>query len=342
LSALRGILGFVLETSARLLRLLSLLQSRRFWTGAALAERLEVSERTVRRDVDKVRSLGYPVNASAGIAGGYELGAGSALPPLLLDDDEALAVVLGLRSAVTGGITGSEEAAVRALVKLEQLLPTRLRRRVKALQASIVTLYRPVPRVAADTLTTLASACRNQQQLRFDYLDSRARASQRNVEPHGLVHSGARWYLVAWDCTREDWRTFRLDRVQGKLALGATFRPRPLPDKDLATFVSRSVGTEPYAVRAKVILHAPLEHMAQRISPLTGRLERIDEKSCLLETGGDSAESLALHVAILGVEFEVLEPVELERALRRLYERLGRALAGPDKGLETCDASAPA
>src|SRR4051794_11032029 len=193
----------MLETSARLLRLLSLLQARRYWAGAELAERLEVTSRTLRRDVEKLRTLGYPVNAAAGRAGGYQLGAGAELPPLLLSDDEALAVTLGLRTAASGTVAGMEEAAVRALAKLEPLLPKRLRRRVKALGYAVVPLMGRGPSVHPELLSVLASACRDQHELAFAYADGGGRNTQRSVEPHGLVHTGARWYLVAWDLNRE-------------------------------------------------------------------------------------------------------------------------------------------
>jgi predicted DNA-binding transcriptional regulator YafY len=324
-SAIGCTLVFVLQTSARLLRLLTLLQARRFWTGADLAARLEVTERTVRRDVDRLRSLGYPVDATSGVAGGYKLGAGAALPPLLLEDDEALAVSLGLRTAAAGTVAGMEEAALRALAKLEQVLPPRLHRRVKALHAAVVPLHRAGPVVDPEVLTALASASRDQQIVEFHYGDRSARTSDRKVEPHGLVHAGSRWYLVAWDLGREDFRTFRVDRIAGKVTLGARFVARPIPGGDVATYVSRSVSSEGYAHKARVILDAPLEVIAQRLSPSTGRLERVDDRRCLLETGGQSLGTLGLYIAYLGVDFEVIEPPELVTELRMLAARLARA-----------------
>ncbi|MFT3767616.1 MAG: YafY family protein [Minicystis sp.] len=315
----------MIQTSARLLRLLALLQSRRFWTGAELAERLEITERTVRRDVDRLRGLGYPVDATAGVAGGYQLGAGASLPPLLLEDDEALAVSLGLRTAAAGTVAGMEEAALRALAKLEQVLPARLRRRLGALRASVVPMHRAGPTVDPEVLAALASASRDRQVVEFRYGDIRARSSDRTVEPHGLVYTGARWYLVAWDLVRSDWRTFRVDRVAGKVTTGAPFVARPIPDGDLAAYVSRSVSTEAYTHRARVILDAPLAALAPRISPLAGRLERIDDQRCLLESGAQSLGSLALYIAQLGVDFEVIEPPELAAELHTLAARLTRA-----------------
>src|SRR6266545_2546717 len=216
----------MLETSARLLRLLSLLQARRDWSGPDLADRLGVSARTVRRDVERLRSLGYPVHATSGTAGGYRLGAGAALPPLLLDDDEAVAVAVGLRTAAGGSVAGIEETSVRALVKLEQVLPSRLRHRVNALWTSTVPV--PVPgdgaTVDAEVLTAIAGACRDHQRLRFDYRDHGGSASVRTVEPHRLVCWGRRWYLLAWDTDRNDWRTFRVDRLQPRTPTGYRLR----------------------------------------------------------------------------------------------------------------------
>ena len=228
----------MLETSARLLRLLSLLQTPREWTGAELGERLGVSPRTVRNDVDKLRELGYPVLATRGAAGGYRLGAGAAMPPLLLDDEEAVAVAVGLRTVATGPIAGIEEASLRALAKLEQVLPSRLRTRVGGLR-SIIT---PVPFASAgpvvdpDVLTAVAAACRARERLRFSYLSHDGSASERDAEPYQLVNWGRRWYLVAFDVGRGDWRTFRVDRITPRTPGGGRFTPRPLPASDLAAW----------------------------------------------------------------------------------------------------------
>lgn len=315
----------MLDTSARLLRLLALLQARRCWPGAELAERLAVTPRTVRRDVERLRSLGYPVRASAGAAGGYALGAGAALPPLLLDDDEALAVALGLRLATVGAVTGMEEAALRALAKLDQLLPLRLRKRVRGLHAAVVPLGTAAPAVEAERLTALAGACRDALRVGFGYHDREGRRSEREAEPHALVCADARWYLLAWDRGRADWRTFRVDRIAGPVVEGARFLPRPVPGGDPAAYVSRAVSSEPYRLRARIVLHAPLVRMAERIPPLAGRLEALDDARCLLETGAQSPDLLAMYVAALDVDFEVLEPPELAARLQALGERLQRA-----------------
>ncbi len=318
----------MLETSARLLRLLSLLQGRRFWSGAELSSRLEVTARTLRRDVDRLRSLGYPVQAASGVAGGYELGAGASLPPLLLEDDEALAVSIALGTAAGSMVTGIEEAALRALVKLEQVLPARLRRRVSALHKTIVPLQRPGPPIDSALLATLAAACRDREQLHFRYEAARdKRSSERVVEPQGLVHTGFRWYLVAWDVGRADFRTFRVDRIAGKIESGERFLPRPPPEGgDLRAYVSRSLGSAPYAIQARVILHAPLAVAAERVSPAAGALEALDAERCVLRTGGNTLASLAAWIAAIDLDFEVEEPQPLIDELRRLHARLGKAV----------------
>jgi predicted DNA-binding transcriptional regulator YafY len=317
----------MLQTSARLLRLLSLLQARRFWTGSDLASRLEVTERTVRRDIDRLRTLGYPVDATSGVAGGYQLAAGAVLPPLLLEDDEALAVSIGLGTAASSTVTGIEEAALRALVKLEHVLPMRLRRRVNALRSAIVPLTRTGPSVDSALLSVLASACRDREQVLFRYADKSSKSSDRTVEPQGLVHTGHRWYLVAWDVNRDDWRTFRVDRIAGSASVGRRFAPRPPPNEgDLRAYVSRSLSTSAYAFQASILLHAPLELVAERVSPAAGVLERIDAKHCRLLAGAPSLDALALWICLIGVDFEVEQPPELVRHLRVLHARMGRAL----------------
>ncbi|MEU9168095.1 YafY family protein [Streptomyces sp. NPDC048420] len=319
----------MLETSARLLRLLSLLQAHRDWSGADLADRLGVTPRTVRRDVDRLRELGYPVNASPGTGGGYQLGAGAELPPLLLDDDEAVAVAVGLRTAAGQGIEGIGETSVRALAKLEQVLPSRLRRRVGALNAFTVPMLRGPQPNAVDpaVLTELAHLCRDAERLRFEYSDYGGAASRRTVEPHRLVCSERRWYLVAWDLDRDDWRTFRVDRITPRPPHGPRFEPRPAPAEDLAAYVSRGVSTRAYASHAVVRLLVPLEKAAERISPSAGVLEAEGPDSCVLRTGASSLDVMVIHVMLTGFEFEVLEPAELTEAIRAAHDRLARSLA---------------
>ncbi|WP_329313122.1 YafY family transcriptional regulator [Streptomyces sp. NBC_01278] len=318
----------MLETSARLLRLLSLLQAHREWTGADLAERLGVTPRTVRRDVDRLRELGYPVNASPGTGGGYQLGAGAELPPLLLDDDEAVAVAVGLRTAAGNGVEGIGEASVRALAKLEQVLPGRLRRRVSALnEFTVPMLCGPGPTtVDASVLTDLAAACRDSERLRFGYRDHEGNVSRRVVEPHRLVCTERRWYLVAWDLDREDWRTFRADRIDPRPPHGPRFTPRPAPAEDLAAYVSRGVAQHAYAAKAVLRLKVPAREAARIVGPSDGSLEALDADSCLLHTGAVNLDVLVIHVMLLGCEFEVLEPPELTDRIRAARDLLGRAV----------------
>jgi predicted DNA-binding transcriptional regulator YafY len=315
----------MLQTSARLLRLLSLFQARRYWSGGELSHRLEITGRTLRRDVDRLRSLGYPVHSTSGTAGGYQLGAGATLPPLLLDDDEAVAVAVGLRTAASGTVAGIEEASLRALSKLEQVLPSRLSRRVAALHSFIVPLANAGPTVDAGMLSTIAAACRDYHRLRFAYRGRAGAPSERAVEPHRLVHTGRRWYLVAWDVGRRDWRTFRVDRIDSKLTASSLFVPRKAPEGDFAAYVSRTISYTQYPFRARVTLHAPVEAVTSRVSPTAGVLEAINETSCLLHTGAHSLDVLSVHLMLLGFDFEVHEPPELIAHLQVFAQRLGRA-----------------
>ncbi|MHA5051629.1 helix-turn-helix transcriptional regulator [Streptomyces sp. SD15] len=324
----------MLETSARLLRLLSLLQAHREWSGADLADRLGVTPRTVRRDVDRLRELGYPVNASPGTGGGYQLGAGAELPPLLLDDDEAVAVAVGLRTAAGQGIEGIGESSVRALAKLEQVLPGRLRRRVGALNAFTVPMLRGAQLSAVDpgVLTELAGVCRDTERLRFEYRDHDGSPSRRTVEPHRLVCTERRWYLVAWDVDRDDWRTFRVDRITPRPPHGPRFTPRTPPAEDLAAYVSKGVSTRAYALPGVVRLFVPMAEAAERISPSAGVLEAETSESCVLRTGAASVDVLVIHVMMMGFEFEVLEPEEATEAIRTARDLLSRALERTSQG----------
>ncbi|GAA4575585.1 helix-turn-helix transcriptional regulator [Planotetraspora kaengkrachanensis] len=310
----------MLETSARLLRLLSMLQSRPDWPGPELADRLGVTTRTVRRDVDRLRELGYPVESATGTAGGYRLGVGAALPPLLLEDEEAVAVAVGLRAAVTGSVSGIEETSLRALAKLEQVLPSRLRHRVAAMQSAILPLTGPGPAVDANLLAALAASCRAHEGIRFGY-----RQSTRRVEPYRLVHTGRRWYLLAFDLDRDDWRTFRVDRIDAAPQPGPRFAPRPEPGTDLVAFVSDALSSAPYRFQAKILFHAPIEVVAEHTSPTAGRLEKHDDRSCLFYAGAASLDQIAVYVALKGIDFQVLEPPELRDHVRTLAARLSRA-----------------
>jgi predicted DNA-binding transcriptional regulator YafY len=315
------------NTSGRMLRLLSLLQTHRFWPGGELAERLEVSQRTLRRDIDRLRELGYPVNASRGVAGGYQLQAGSALPPLLLDDEEAVAIAVGLRTAAGGAVDGIEETSLRALTKVVQVMPRRLRRRVEALGSYTV----PAawggggPTVDALALTVIAQACRDDERLRFGYTARDGTQTQRLVEPHRLVSLGRRWYLVAWDVERGAWRTFRIDRLSGPEVTGARFRPRDIPTGDAATFVQSQLASAPTRYRIVVTIHAPAGEV-ERVVRHWGNVEPgTGDDSCRLTMNVDSFEWPTFVLTVLGAEFEVEEPSELGDYLRTRGELFVRA-----------------
>src|SRR5690349_10917579 len=290
------------ETSSRLLDLLSLLQARRDWPGAQLAERLGVSGRTIRRDMERLRALGYPVSSLTGPAGGYRLRAGTAMPPLLLDDEEAIAIAVGLRTAARASVTGIEETAVRALVKLEQVLPSHLRRRVAALGSATITMPVGGPTVDPQHLTVIAAACRDTEALRFGYRRRDGTESRREVEPHSLINRGTRWYLVAWDRGRSDWRTFRVDRLARPASSGVRFTPRRLPAKDAAAYVERSITGAPHRFEARITLHAPADAITGRVPPHWGTIEPIDGRTCEFRAGDDDIGWLAMRLAMLDVD----------------------------------------
>src|SRR5215213_9716396 len=311
-------------TSSRLLTLLSLLQARRDWPGTELAERLEVSARTVRRDVERLRSLGYPVESMTGPAGGYQLRAGTAMPPLLLDDDEAIAIAVSLRTAAGGSVAGVEETAVRALVKLEQVLPAHLRRRVQALQAATVTLQvYGGPQVDPQCLTVLAAAVRDHERVRFRYTARDRADTRREAEPHALVNAGRRWYFVAWDCGRTDWRTFRVDRIDRPSSTGVRFTPRDLPAKDAAAYVEQNLQSYTARYDARITVHAPAAELAGRrwlggdVTPLAG-------DRCEVRTSDDNLDWLAMRIAMIGAPYEVHGPPELIEHMRAVGERIAR------------------
>jgi predicted DNA-binding transcriptional regulator YafY len=323
----------MLSSSSRLLRVLSLLQTRSHWAGAELAARLEVHPRTLRRDIDRLRQLGYPIHASSGVAGGYAFRAGQSLPPLLLDDEEALAVAIALQIAAAGTVSGVEESSLRALVKLEQVMPARLRQRTDALRSAILPMQRIGPTVDAGVLATLATACRDQLQVGFSYRDVKGRSTTRTVEPQGLVHTGSRWYLVAWDPGRSDWRTFRLDRVEGEPVNGDHFAPRAGPGGgDLRAYVAGAIAVDIHGEEARVVLHQPLEVMAPRIPLAAALLEAIDAQRCLMRCPAHQLDWLVYWLMSLDVEFEALEPPALIERLRAAGERVARALAPTGSG----------
>jgi len=318
----------VTETSSRLLELLALLQARRDWRGPELADRLGVSRRTVRRDIERLRRLGYPVESLTGPAGGYRLRAGAAMPPLLLDDEEAIAIAVGLGTAARASVTGIEETAVRALVKLEQVLPAQLRRRVRALGSATIAPPVAGPTVDPRHLTVIAAACRDRECLRFGYRSRDGADTRREVEPHSLVNLGRRWYLLAWDRRRRDWRSFRIDRLTAPAPSGSRFQPRELPARDAASYVEQSISRAPNRFEADVVLHCAAEEVTARAPRHWGTIEPIDERRCRYRTGDDDLGWLAIRIAMLDVDFEVRGPPELGERLEALAERLDRA-AGP-------------
>jgi len=311
------------SSSGRLLALLSLLQSRPFWTAAELAERLSVTTRTVRRDVTRLRELGYPVEAEPGPTGGYQLGSGGALPPLLLNDEEAVVVAVGLRAAAGGAVAGFEDSAIAALAKLEQILPLRLRDRVGALNASMVLLGsdRGGFTVDPEVLLTLAQGCRRLERLRFSYRDAEGKVTERRVEPYRLVNTRRRWYFVALDLDRDDWRTFRVDRVSEPALTGHRFVRATEPDA--AAMVAEGLALRAYEVQAEVLLKVPMSEAAESIPPTVGTLEPT-EAGTLLRLGADSVGWIARYLARLDFPFEVRHPPELRTELRDLGRRLLR------------------
>lgn len=309
-----------------MLRLLSLLQTHRYWQGQELAERLEVSPRTVRRDVDRLRDLGYPVDATRGIAGGYQLQAGASLPPLLLEDDEAVAIAVGLRTAAGGSVAGVEDASVSALTKIVQVMPQRLRRRVDALQDYTVPALLPGPTIDAVVLSTLAQACRDSERVGFSYTRYDGTQARRQVEPHRLVSLGRRWYLVAWDLERHDWRSFRVDRLVEPELSGVPFRPRDLPANDAAEFVQAGIASRPTKYDVRVRVQAPSEDV-QRVVRRWGEVDRVDDTTCVLRMSVDDLDWPAMVVAAVGADFVVESPDELSGYVREVGERFTRATA---------------
>ena len=326
----------MLETSARLLALLSLLQARRDWPGRTLADRLEVSPRTVRRDVDRLRELGYPVSATRGPDGGYRLDAGADLPPLLFDDEQAVAVAVALQTA-TGSVVGIEEGALRALATVRQVMPARLRQRIDALQVTTVARdSADRPRVDTEDLLAIGAAARAHEVLRFDFETpnwtgaERAWQPPRRAEPHHLVTWGGRWYLVCWDLDRDDWRTFRVDRMVPKTPTGPRFSPRELPGGDVATYIDASFRGGEWPCRGEFILHAP----AAQIDAWVNRqavVEPIGPDRCRVVAGSWSWDRLAVWAGLFEVDLEIVGPTELRSAAARLARRYQAAAdAGPE------------
>ena len=323
----------MLETSARLLALLSLLQARRDWPGETLAQRLEVSARTVRRDVDRLRELGYPVHATKGPDGGYRLEAGSDLPPLLFDDEQAVAVAVALQTATTS-VAGIEEAALRALATVRQVMPARLRQRIDALQFTTVERGGGRKRTRVDTegLLAIGTAVRAREVLRFDYAQPYASEPDsgaaprppRRVEPHHVVTWGGRWYLVAWDLERDDWRTFRVDRMTPRTPTGPRFTPRPLPAPDVATYIAARFRRPEWPCQGEVILHTEAAQVAQWVGD-QGVVEELAPQRCRVVAGSWSWNELAIWVGRFDVDLEIVGPAELREAAARLASRYASA-----------------
>jgi predicted DNA-binding transcriptional regulator YafY len=312
------------DSRSRMLRLLSLLQTHRYWTGEELATRLEVSPRTVRRDVDRLRELGYPVRANRGVAGGYQLEAGASLPPLLLEDEEAVAIAAALGTAAAGAAAGTEEAALRALSKVVQVMPAPLRRRVAAIQDYTVPVVFPGPSVDASVLVSLAQACRDDERVEFGYTGRDGSETRRRVEPHRLVTLGRRWYLVGYDLDRLDWRTFRVDRATGPRPTGVRFRQRTLPAPDAAAFVRRGIDAARTHIAVEVRVQAP----AAEVEPLVGQWAAVspeDGGTCLLRMDVDSLDWPVLLLGSLEADFEVASPPELVTRLRAVADRFARS-----------------
>ena len=323
----------MLETSARLLALLSLLQTRREWSGPELAERLDITTRTVRRDIDKLRELGYPVDANVGSRGGYRLGAGAGRPPLLLDDQEVLAVALGLDAVTTGAVADMAEASAGALAKLRQVMPSRLRHRLDALRIEAVPRTAPASAVSADRLTEIATACHRNERLRFDYRRNDGEESRREIEPYRLVRNGNRWYLVGFDIQRGAWRSYRVDRMEPKVPTGPRFTPREPPEGGAAAFVLRGLGSVYRRVTARVRIHASLDAVSAMVHESWGALESGDEHSCEITLYSTSLAEIARWLYAFGADFTVIEPVELRAELvaaaeyhDRVAERYRRAV----------------
>ncbi len=320
------------NTSERTLRLLSLLQTHRYWSGEALAGRLRISTRTLRRDIDRLRELGYPVEAQRGVEGGYQLAAGAVLPPLLLDDEEAVALGVGLQAAVqSGSVAGIAEASVRALAKIAQVMPPRLRRRVDALAAITdpASWGSDAPSVDPEVLDDVAAqGARDRERLTFTYTARDGETSEREVEPHRLVLLGRRWYLVAWDLGRFDWRSFRLDRMREPSASGSRFALRPLPAADAAEFVRARIEALPAAYQVEALVEAPASLVRERL----GRwavVEEVDGGRCVLRMSAASLDWAAIALGLAGAEFTVRAPGELGEHLRGWAGRLSRGAPSP-------------
>jgi predicted DNA-binding transcriptional regulator YafY len=323
-------------TSSRALQLLSLLQTHRYWAGTELAARLEVSLRTLRRDVDRLRELGYPVEAQRGVDGGYQLAPGASLPPLVLDDEEAVALAVGLMAAAQSSVAGTAESSMRALAKVVQVMPSRLRRQAEAMQAMI----EPTPGHGIETsvdpqaLTSIAQACRDSERVQFDYTAATGAQQRRHLEPHRMVSLGRRWYLVGYDLERHDWRTFRLDRLRDLERTGARFAPRTLPAADAATFVRQGLTQVPSAYTVEALIHTDAESVRDRVGRWAS-VEDAGDGTCLMRMSTDSFDWPAMVLGNLGAEFSVLGPPELTEYLAEWAARFTRSIGHARPGQPT-------
>jgi len=317
------------NTSSRMLRLLALLETHRYWPGTELADRLQVSQRTLRRDIDRLRELGYPVRAQRGVTGGYQLAAGAALPPLVLDDEEAVALAVGLQAAAESAVEGIAESSVRALAKVVQVMPARLRRRVEALRAMTVPAGWGGAPASVDpgVLTGVAVACRDTERLRFGYMAANGQRTARHVEPHRLVSLGRRWYLVGYDLDRHDWRSYRIDRLTRPEGTGARFRPRELPAADAAAFVRAGIGSVSAVYDVEVLIGAPAAVVRERIGRWS-TVENAGPGRCRVRMTADSMDWPTMALGAVGADFEVLSPPELADHVRDWGRRLSRAAGG--------------
>ncbi|ACQ78471.1 Helix-turn-helix type 11 domain protein [Beutenbergia cavernae DSM 12333] len=315
------------RTTGRTLALLGYLQTHREWSGAELCRRLEVSPRTLRRDVDDLRELGYVIDSSRGIGGGYRLGAGSSVPPLLLDHEEAAAIAVGLRGAALSAVNGIEDAAARALVKLEQTLPSAVRHRVRDLERAIVPLA-GAPSVDVDALLAVAAAIRDARRLRIDYTRHDGAEVRREIEPHRIVRTQDRWYVIAWDPERAAWRTLRLDRMRPREPLGTRFTAREIPKDELLERTTRSIATAPYPHHVEVVVRAEVDAVRAKFGPTVAEVRDLGDGTTLLRSGSVDLDEAAMYLGMSGFAFTVRSPAALRERLVVVAQRL-REAAGP-------------
>lgn len=306
--------------------LLALLQTRGGWTGAELRARLEVSARTLRRDIDDLRELGYGIEATRGVGGGYRLGAGASVPPLTLTPDEAVAIGVGLRIAAVGAVTGIEESAARALAKLEQSLSAATRAQIVDIERSIVLLDGQPSRADLEVVTTIARAIAEGRALALRYRRHDGEHVDRVIEPHRIVHTASRWYLIAWEPSRTSWRTYRVDRIDTVRAQRATFVPRQIPDDEVRRYATQSIATAPYPIRARVRMHAPADAVRAIFPPTVAEVTALDDQSSLLVTGSNDAGELALYLGMSAIGFTLIEGDEVREALRRMSRDFAAAI----------------